>query len=65
MLEFAIFPSLSVIYHSLFHGRFLACVQVQTGFGRLGSHYWGFEAQGVTPDIGENYEMSSFLFLYY
>eukprot|EP01025_Chloroclados_australasicus_P047555 TRINITY_DN5342_c0_g1_i1.p1 TRINITY_DN5342_c0_g1~~TRINITY_DN5342_c0_g1_i1.p1 ORF type:complete len:313 (-),score=36.91 TRINITY_DN5342_c0_g1_i1:367-1212(-) len=25
--------------------------EVQTGFGRLGSHYWGFEAQGVVPDI--------------
>lgn len=25
--------------------------EVQTGWGRLGSHYWGFEAHGVTPDI--------------
>ena len=25
--------------------------EVQTGFGRLGSHRWGFEAQGVVPDI--------------
>ncbi|KAJ7382147.1 alanine--glyoxylate aminotransferase 2 [Desmophyllum pertusum] len=25
--------------------------EVQTGFGRLGSHYWGFEAQDVVPDI--------------
>jgi 4-aminobutyrate aminotransferase-like enzyme/Ser/Thr protein kinase RdoA (MazF antagonist) len=25
--------------------------EVQTGFGRIGSHFWGFEAQGVTPDI--------------
>lgn len=25
--------------------------EVQTGFGRLGSHYWGFEAHGATPDI--------------
>eukprot|EP00897_Mesotaenium_endlicherianum_P006258 jgi/Mesen1/5660/ME000286S04867 len=25
--------------------------EVQTGFGRLGSHYWGFETQGVLPDI--------------
>uniref|UniRef100_A0A1B6GM39 Alanine--glyoxylate aminotransferase 2, mitochondrial n=1 Tax=Cuerna arida TaxID=1464854 RepID=A0A1B6GM39_9HEMI len=25
--------------------------EVQTGFGRLGSHYWGFEAHGVMPDI--------------
>jgi len=27
-------------------------LQVQTGFGRLGSHYWGFETQDVVPDIG-------------
>lgn len=25
--------------------------EVQTGFGRTGEHYWGFEAHGVTPDI--------------
>ena len=25
---------------------------MQTGFGRLGSHYWGFETQDVVPDIG-------------
>jgi alanine-glyoxylate transaminase / (R)-3-amino-2-methylpropionate-pyruvate transaminase len=25
--------------------------EVQTGFGRTGEHYWGFETQGVIPDI--------------
>ena len=25
--------------------------EVQAGFGRTGSHYWGFESQGVIPDI--------------
>ncbi|HYP16754.1 MAG TPA: aminotransferase class III-fold pyridoxal phosphate-dependent enzyme [Opitutus sp.] len=25
--------------------------EVQTGFGRTGSHYWGFETQSVVPDI--------------
>lgn len=25
--------------------------EVQTGFGRLGSHFWGFESHGVVPDI--------------
>lgn len=25
--------------------------EVQTGFGRTGTHYWGFETQDVTPDI--------------
>jgi alanine-glyoxylate transaminase / (R)-3-amino-2-methylpropionate-pyruvate transaminase len=24
---------------------------VQPGFGRTGTHYWGFETQGVVPDI--------------
>lgn len=31
---------------------------MQTGFGRMGSHFWGFESQGVVPDIGK----SSFYF---
>ncbi|MBB5351517.1 alanine-glyoxylate transaminase/(R)-3-amino-2-methylpropionate-pyruvate transaminase [Haloferula luteola] len=25
--------------------------EVQTGFGRTGTHFWGFENYGVTPDI--------------
>jgi len=25
--------------------------EVQTGFGRLGDHLWGFEGQGVVPDV--------------
>ncbi len=25
--------------------------EVQTGFGRLGTHFWGFETQQVVPDI--------------
>ncbi|WP_298544528.1 aminotransferase class III-fold pyridoxal phosphate-dependent enzyme [uncultured Aquimarina sp.] len=25
--------------------------EVQTGFGRLGDHFWGFEAQEVVPDM--------------
>jgi 4-aminobutyrate aminotransferase-like enzyme len=25
--------------------------EVQTGFGRIGTHFWAFEAHGVTPDI--------------
>jgi 4-aminobutyrate aminotransferase-like enzyme len=25
--------------------------EVQVGFGRAGSHFWGFETQGVVPDI--------------
>src|SRR5499427_4936642 len=25
--------------------------EVQVGFGRLGTHFWGFETQGVSPDI--------------
>ena len=25
--------------------------EVQTGFGRTGEHFWGFEGHGVQPDI--------------
>jgi alanine-glyoxylate transaminase/(R)-3-amino-2-methylpropionate-pyruvate transaminase len=25
--------------------------EVQTGFGRCGTHYWGFETLGTKPDI--------------
>ena len=25
--------------------------EVQTGFGRTGAHYWGFQSSGVVPDI--------------
>ncbi|MGD9396466.1 MAG: aminotransferase class III-fold pyridoxal phosphate-dependent enzyme [Candidatus Thorarchaeota archaeon] len=25
--------------------------EVQVGFGRMGDHFWGFETQGVVPDI--------------
>src|SRR4026207_1146162 len=25
--------------------------EVQVGLGRVGSHFWGFETQGVVPDI--------------
>lgn len=25
--------------------------EVQAGFGRTGTHFWGFQAQGVVPDI--------------
>ncbi len=35
-------------------GKFTAvCIadEVQVGFGRLGTHFWGFETQGVVPDI--------------
>ncbi|XP_005093514.1 alanine--glyoxylate aminotransferase 2, mitochondrial [Aplysia californica] len=33
------------------HGGVCISDEVQTGFGRLGSHYWGFESQDVMPDI--------------
>jgi alanine-glyoxylate transaminase/(R)-3-amino-2-methylpropionate-pyruvate transaminase len=33
------------------HGGLCIADEVQTGFGRTGEHYWGFENFGVTPDI--------------
>ncbi len=32
-------------------GGVCICDEVQIGFGRMGSHFWGFELQGVVPDI--------------
>lgn len=39
--------------YELVRARGGVCIsdEVQTGFGRMGSHYWGFEASGVVPDI--------------
>src|SRR5512133_1056491 len=49
-----VFPD-SYLKHAYEHVRAVGglCIadEVQTGFGRTGSHYWGFEAQGVIPDI--------------
>ncbi len=33
------------------HGGLCIADEVQTGFGRLGTHFWGFEKYGVVPDI--------------
>ena len=33
------------------HGGLCIADEVQTGFGRTGEHYWGFENFGVVPDI--------------
>lgn len=33
------------------HGGLCIADEVQTGFGRTGDHYWGFENFGVVPDL--------------
>ena len=33
------------------HGGLCIADEVQTGFGRTGEHYWGFEHYGVVPDF--------------
>ena len=33
------------------HGGLCIADEVQTGFGRTGHHFWGFENWGVTPDL--------------
>jgi alanine-glyoxylate transaminase/(R)-3-amino-2-methylpropionate-pyruvate transaminase len=33
------------------HGGLCIADEVQTGFGRTGAHYWGFQNFGVTPDF--------------
>ena len=36
---------------ALIHWLSILLKQVQTGFGRTGEHFWGFEGHGVVPDI--------------
>ncbi len=33
------------------HGIPFISDEVQTGWGRTGSHFWGFQAHGITPDL--------------
>src|SRR4029453_11943885 len=33
------------------YGGLCIADEVQTGFGRTGDHYWGFQNSGVVPDI--------------
>jgi alanine-glyoxylate transaminase/(R)-3-amino-2-methylpropionate-pyruvate transaminase len=49
-----VFPS-GYLEHAYRHVRAAGglCIadEVQAGFGRTGTHFWGFETQGVVPDI--------------
>lgn len=49
-----VFPD-NYLKHAYEHARAAGalCIadEVQAGFGRTGTHYWGFETQGVMPDI--------------
>jgi 4-aminobutyrate aminotransferase len=33
------------------HGILLICDEVQTGWGRTGDHFWGYQAHDVVPDL--------------
>ena len=49
-----VFPSgyLAEVYrHVRAAGGVCIADEVQVGFGRLGTHFWGFETQNVVPDI--------------
>ena len=49
-----VFPEgyLSAVYAAVRQaGGVCIADEVQTGYGRLGTHFWGFEMQGVVPDI--------------
>jgi 4-aminobutyrate aminotransferase-like enzyme len=37
--------------HARHAGALCVADEVQVGFGRVGSHWWAFEAQGAVPDI--------------
>ncbi len=49
-----VFPQgyLAEVYHYV-RGAGAVCIadEVQVGFGRLGTHFWGFETQGIVPDV--------------
>jgi 4-aminobutyrate aminotransferase-like enzyme/Ser/Thr protein kinase RdoA (MazF antagonist) len=49
-----VFPPgyLAEVYRHV-RGAGAVCIadEVQVGFGRLGTHFWGFETQGVVPDM--------------
>lgn len=49
-----VFPD-GYLKHAYAHARAAGalCIadEVQAGFGRTGTHFWGFETQGVMPDI--------------
>jgi 4-aminobutyrate aminotransferase-like enzyme len=49
-----VFPPdyLAQVYRHV-RGAGAVCIadEVQVGFGRLGTHFWGFETQGVIPDV--------------
>ena len=51
---FVVYPD-GYLKHAYEHVRAAGgvCIadEVQTGFGRTGTHFWGFETQGVVPDI--------------
>jgi 4-aminobutyrate aminotransferase-like enzyme/Ser/Thr protein kinase RdoA (MazF antagonist) len=49
-----VFPEgyLSAVYAAVRQaGGVCIADEVQTGYGRIGTHFWGFEMQGVVPDI--------------
>jgi 4-aminobutyrate aminotransferase-like enzyme len=41
----------NVYHHVRAAGAVCIADEVQVGFGRLGTHFWGFETQNVVPDI--------------
>ncbi|WP_347936173.1 aminotransferase class III-fold pyridoxal phosphate-dependent enzyme [Amylibacter sp. IMCC11727] len=41
-------PTLKVVHAA---GGILIADEVQPGFGRIGSHFWGHQYQGITPDV--------------
>jgi 4-aminobutyrate aminotransferase-like enzyme/Ser/Thr protein kinase RdoA (MazF antagonist) len=41
----------SAYHHTRAAGGVCIADEVQVGFGRVGSHFWAFETQGVVPDI--------------
>lgn len=54
---------LSPVYSSVRKaGGLCIADEVQCGFARTGSHFWGFETQGVVPDIVTMAKVVHFVF---
>ncbi len=43
--------AVAISEHVREQGGFIIADEVQTGFGRTGDHFWGFERLGISPDM--------------
>jgi len=49
VLDFNYMKKMAKLTHK--YGGYVIADEIQTGFGRMGSHFWAFEMSGLEPDI--------------